>query len=209
MGTSSNGLDGCPFGCGFTDPNNYTLLLHVETAHSEGVSGFAVQDDGELQDATSLEKPSPGSPASDGVKLEESSAEEDYVECPEEGCGESISHEELQSHLDLHLAEKMTYDVGSQELDDEQSKNKSENLYNQNDISFTAALPDPLRNLGSAGSSKQSQSAKLTKARARDTPDLMSMFKNALWRGRETPTTTKEAGKHHRRLGVSSLPNLL
>ncbi|KAK5011858.1 hypothetical protein LTR39_004433, partial [Cryomyces antarcticus] len=82
----------CPF-CPFSDTDSYFLALHVEELHTEG-SPFAVTDSPPAASASSA------APSQD--------ADDVYVECPEEECGEQLLIADLNEHLDLHLASQVT-----------------------------------------------------------------------------------------------------
>jgi zinc finger-containing ubiquitin peptidase 1 len=143
---ASSPVSECPF-CGLKENDQYSFLLHIETFHAEGESPFVVRESGQGRNGDLAESRVDGSEDSEG----------NYVDCPEEGCGESILLVELQSHIDLHLAEKMAYD-GTEELpdnDDGHSK-KIQNPNRQLEAQFSAKLSDAPRNrdrLDSASSS--------------------------------------------------------
>lgn len=77
----------CPF-CGYRITQLYVMQLHIESFHTPD-SPFVVQE----EKAQSVEL----------VDDEGSS----YVLCPEAACGEPVFREELQTHLDMHLAERV------------------------------------------------------------------------------------------------------
>ncbi|KAI9772965.1 MAG: hypothetical protein M1840_008847 [Geoglossum simile] len=133
----------CPF-CGLTENDPYSFLLHIETFHAEGESPFVVREPGQERNGDHTESRTEGSEDSEG----------DYADCPEEGCGESILLVELQSHSDLHLAEKMAYD-GIEELpgNDAGRSKKNQSPDRQLETQFSAKLPDALHNRDSMGSS--------------------------------------------------------
>ncbi|KAK1760730.1 peptidase family C78-domain-containing protein [Echria macrotheca] len=101
MGDSDNDGDGdghapamtCPF-CGWeaTD-GEYAMLLHMETLHAEGDSPFV---------ATGSRDNGSGS-----IK---GGDEEDlpFAECPVDGCGELLSFDEMDFHIELHAGEAGT-----------------------------------------------------------------------------------------------------
>ena len=109
---------GCPF-CAFSDNDSYFLLLHIETLHSEGAgqSPFLVLED---QAPSLIQSECPdqaGTAALDVVHRYSSITEHDdhldqYVECSEPNCGESIHLRDLNIHSDMHLAEHMTAEGG-------------------------------------------------------------------------------------------------
>ncbi|KAI9677566.1 MAG: hypothetical protein M1817_006520 [Caeruleum heppii] len=130
----------CPF-CPFTDHDTYILLLHVETLHAEGESPFVVREgSGEAASVSGVSRPlsftaaaSPRAPS------------EAFVECPEHDCGEAILLTDLDTHLDMHLAENLSVaelgqvDVWSPE--DTKMNNSQHEPY------FSAHLSPALRNL--------------------------------------------------------------
>ncbi|KAL0779373.1 hypothetical protein CaCOL14_003858 [Colletotrichum acutatum] len=69
----------CPF-CGKAGGGELEMLLHMETFHPE-------------EDNSHSSAPATGTP------------QEQYAECPIEGCGESIPLAEIDYHMDLHLEE--------------------------------------------------------------------------------------------------------
>ncbi|KAL2128378.1 hypothetical protein VTI74DRAFT_9271 [Chaetomium olivicolor] len=76
----------CPF-CGWVnEAGEYQMLLHIETLHSEGDSPFVVKEDNSRNSAEAIE-------------------DSQYVECPVESCGELLSLQELDYHLELHAEE--------------------------------------------------------------------------------------------------------
>ncbi|KAL7625460.1 hypothetical protein AAE478_004680 [Parahypoxylon ruwenzoriense] len=78
----------CPF-CGSEQDTEYAILLHLETQHAEGKSPF-VADEGPMESEGDM-----------------SAAEEDqFTECPIDGCGEIITLAELEDHIELHGAEQ-------------------------------------------------------------------------------------------------------
>ena len=74
-------------------------------------------------------------------------SEGDYADCSEEDCGESVLAAELQSHRDLHLAEKTTFDE-TEELpyDDASRSRKTGSPDQQREMQFSTNLSDALRN---------------------------------------------------------------
>lgn len=81
----------CPF-CPFTDKDSYILSLHVDYCHPETATTGVQEQPIETQ-------PQDGATPDD----------EQYLECPH-GCGEVIHKDELQVHLDLHMAETVALD---------------------------------------------------------------------------------------------------
>ncbi|ORY72031.1 peptidase family C78-domain-containing protein [Pseudomassariella vexata] len=76
----------CPF-CGYSSGEEYAMMLHIETRHAEGKSPFVDETS-----AATVSEPSPD--------------DEQYVECPIDGCGEVVTLTELDDHIELHAAEE-------------------------------------------------------------------------------------------------------
>lgn len=86
----------CPF-CDFqsAEADSYFLVLHVEELHTDD-SPFKVDDGPDAAPSSAAGK----APAKDQDEL--------YVECPEEECGEEVLLVDLNEHLDMHEAERLT-----------------------------------------------------------------------------------------------------
>lgn len=91
----------CPM-CAFSD-EEYFVTLHLEQVHFADESPFVVRDGAAtpvisnyIHVGSSIATAPPGD------------SEMGYIACPEEGCGEEVLWAELQEHIDLHLAEKLT-----------------------------------------------------------------------------------------------------
>ena len=83
--------------------------------HSEGESPFVVRKDHD----TSNEEQDTKSVSSGSVEADDLAASDQYVQCPEEGCGEALLRSDLQNHLDFHVAANIA--IGSTDIDvDEQ-----------------------------------------------------------------------------------------
>ncbi|KAK8110537.1 peptidase family C78-domain-containing protein [Apiospora kogelbergensis] len=95
----------CPFLCGYHTPDEYDIYLHLETQHSEGTSPFTV-DNG--HDHQAIEHDGVDGAASSPV--EHSVEEEQFAECPIEGCGEVITLAEYDDHIELHNLEEAAGD---------------------------------------------------------------------------------------------------
>ncbi|KAF8477256.1 peptidase family C78-domain-containing protein [Kalaharituber pfeilii] len=76
----------CPF-CGFRDPLLYAIHFHIESFHTPD-SPFVVAEE-------------------KAKDIEITEEEHSYVLCPEEACQEPVLRQELQTHLDMHLAERV------------------------------------------------------------------------------------------------------
>ena len=88
----------CPF-CGFRDPVLYKMQFHIESFHTPD-SPFVVEE----EKAEMMEL----------IEGEDSG----YVICTEETCREPVLRHEFQTHLDMHLAER----VALTEPNDERSR---------------------------------------------------------------------------------------
>ncbi|KAK8017609.1 hypothetical protein PG993_013935 [Apiospora rasikravindrae] len=99
----------CPFLCGFHTPDEYDIYLHMETQHSEGKSPFAVDED-QHQEAI---KHHDNHDDEDASSIEHSVEEEQFAECPIEGCGEVITLAEYDDHVELHNLEEAAGDSSS------------------------------------------------------------------------------------------------
>jgi len=77
----------CPF-CGFHNPILYKIQFHIESFHTPD-SPFIVEEE-KAQVMELIEDGSSG-----------------YVLCTEETCGEPVLRQEFQTHLDMHLAERV------------------------------------------------------------------------------------------------------
>lgn len=112
----------CPF-CGFTDADEYILLLHVETLHSEGDSPFVVREDLDGRHIGIHGLPESNETSASHLKVKDVSSE-DYVTCPEAECGEAILLSEIDTHMDMHVAEKLTVDDDDMGDDHDDGRNK-------------------------------------------------------------------------------------
>ena len=81
--------------CPFAHEDEYTLQLHIEETHFSDDSPFVVRE----------EAPQP----------QGSDNHDEFLACPEEGCGEQVLWSEMQEHLDFHLAEKLGVDAVEQQ----------------------------------------------------------------------------------------------
>lgn len=86
----------CPF-CDFqcAEADSYFLVLHVEELHTDD-SPFKVDEGPDTAPSSVAGK----APAQDQDEL--------YVECPEQECGEEVLLIDLNEHLDMHDAERLT-----------------------------------------------------------------------------------------------------
>jgi Ubiquitin-Binding Zinc Finger len=108
--TTSTALP-CPF-CHFTDQDASILELHVNTLHGEDESSSRAVNHEYSQAFEKSNNPVPSKSQSHADVEEKNAAQtvNDYVLCPEPDCGEEILASELQSHQDLHVAEKIAFE---------------------------------------------------------------------------------------------------
>ncbi len=118
-------LGACPF-CDFTDTDTYALLLHVETLHSEDDSPFVVREAPDLSDHPINRQIHPHNPSLEELPSDPFGDDAEYVACPEPDCGEAIFLTELDTHIEMHLAEKTTADDGivAEDYDPENTRKK-------------------------------------------------------------------------------------
>ncbi|KAI0129269.1 DUF1671-domain-containing protein [Hypoxylon sp. NC0597] len=113
----------CPF-CGYQDPEP-AVLLHIELQHTSSVENregrpFDVPD--EVWEEAELEAPS------DVRQKFDDSGWTEYAECPIEDCGEIVSFDNIDSHLDLHLLEQAENEPEELQPSIEDSKSDSPKL---------------------------------------------------------------------------------
>ena len=91
----------CPF-CGYQNEDAYFISLHVEQLHTDD-SPFQVRS---TSPPLPLPKQQHAASSTHNVPVQESQG--GWVQCPHEDCGEELLLEELNEHLDLHVAEKLS-----------------------------------------------------------------------------------------------------
>ncbi|KAI9887770.1 MAG: hypothetical protein M1823_000411 [Watsoniomyces obsoletus] len=156
-------LESCPL-CTYTSADTYSLLLHVETDHSEGESPFVVQDEvgPPAREASSIE--SGNGPATTTITTKDGSHpsqppsthpmtyaddvgdEEAYAYCPQPLCGEAILLSELEAHIEMHESEHTTLDIEG----DHQKRQISRTLVRVSDPPFRSS-PRGGRTVGRRG----------------------------------------------------------
>ncbi|KAI1261279.1 peptidase family C78-domain-containing protein [Xylariaceae sp. FL1019] len=87
---------GCPF-CGIKTDDEYAILLHIEENHAEGKSPF-------IADVNINAVPAVGHYTHD--REEETNEEDQFADCPVEGCLERIALVELEDHINFHAIEE-------------------------------------------------------------------------------------------------------
>lgn len=187
----ATGVLTCPF-CSFTDMDDYILTLHVEELHTED-SPFVVKGRPYLAPPASTREHLGGCTSVSSSFQHEPL--EEYCLCPEEECGEEILLTELNEHLDLHLAERLTSDAPTSRTRSVQDASSSGNALLEQ--SFSTNLPEALRRRKSTQKSSSSGGKS-------------SLRRSILSLGLDTilPSTEKPAPSKHRkaggRLGVSA-----
>ncbi|KAI9841923.1 MAG: hypothetical protein M1837_000309 [Sclerophora amabilis] len=203
----TNSALSCPF-CEFTDHESYIMMLHVETLHSEGDSPFVVTESQEQEQlgfnqvaASNVGINEPSTQASLPVDSEE------YVTCPESDCGEAILLAEIDTHIELHQAEKeVTEDsvtIASQDKSWPSEYPASEDV--QPNMHFSTNLPEALRNRDSFTTSGSSSSSGT--AAGYSSPGLVS-YRGASRRSSRRKSQTGLSSPYHgpvKRLGKSEL----
>ncbi|KAI9661652.1 MAG: hypothetical protein M1821_008890 [Bathelium mastoideum] len=91
----------CPF-CGYETDDAYIISLHVEELHTDD-SPFQVRD---VSSSAPLPSQHRQAPSTCHASIQESQG--GWVQCPHEDCGEEVLLEEVNEHLDLHVAEKIS-----------------------------------------------------------------------------------------------------
>ena len=199
----------CPF-CGFR-ADEYRILLHIEEQHNddEEPSPFVVADcvsppvSTRAEAAPTRDGPSSqssaskSSPPSKVRKGKNEPSDGRYIPCPFK-CGELISLEEKQYHMDFHLAENMSFDESADTTSeviistgaclDEQALKDFSNY-------FTSDLPKALRNDG------QRQAHTPPETPSHKARSLRDMIFSPL-RSQSQPKSLSPS-KNVRRLGVS------
>lgn len=145
----------CPF-CGFKNPDDYRILLHVEVEHSEdGDSPFAVKE----PVATASGETLAAIPLSTRSSSPASVQDTTYVDCPYQ-CGERVPTAELQFHTDFHVAEKMSLEDGASTAGDDLSVGACNDEQAVKDISktFNTDIPISIRDYNQLPSSSRPKS---------------------------------------------------
>ena len=95
----TTGIPNCPF-CPFSDADSRFVAAHIEFCHPEHGVSSEIAHDGpdDLPEDSAQDNQNPPS--------DEEESTEKYVDCPH-GCGEIVISTELNSHLDLHMAEEI------------------------------------------------------------------------------------------------------
>jgi len=125
----------------------YAVMLHFEEAHTED-SPF-VTANSEAAAVTPEKEPTKTTMATATVLNEE----DEWVQCPEEDCGEMLSLVEFNDHLDLHASEKLSFDDTALRVIDEYSVGRSSSMgrhhtshnNNNNDDGFSMDISPALR----------------------------------------------------------------
>lgn len=111
----------CPF-CEFSDHDNYFLSQHVEVCHPEEETSPSDRQDGGKAAIRTYEE---SFRRVQSRLTNEHSDRDSYIDCPH-GCGETVTTAELQTHLDLHIAETLALE-DSGGFDDRTHRTNCEN----------------------------------------------------------------------------------
>ncbi|KAI9818573.1 MAG: hypothetical protein M1827_000632 [Pycnora praestabilis] len=143
----------CPF-CGFSDHDSHFLVLHVDALHSEVDPVLGANRPEHLpQVDLDLRSSSP-----DTMEPYLSEEQEEYVDCLDPECGESVLRAELPTHMDLHQAENMVMnESGDVPTEDDPLYTRQPKDYHRGpETNFSTRLSDSLRNHESISSSSPS-----------------------------------------------------
>ena len=162
----------------------------MESYHTEdGPSPFIVKDDD----------------ASIAAVMSLAEEEIQYAACLVEGCGEAILLTELDSHMEMHGAEKQGQGGSETESEDEPQAKKPKLKDDEVRASFGTKLSHALRNLdddkspsGSAPSHRQAK----PKPQWKDILNMPELASTSKSKGALSDTTTKNTSTR-KRLGVS------
>jgi hypothetical protein len=205
----------CPF-CSFETNDDYALLLHVETLHNEDDSPFVIKDGDEVEQRQT--EPATASLETPNKNLSEEAVTGTpvFVECTEDGCGELVQKDDLQMHLDLHMAElvfveeagdvsgsagldrrsqsvvRLSKDTGGTRLSTDLAERPS---------SLRAALQEVTKSKRSWGSSSRSSSIERKKLKAN--PESWKAIFG--WGKSKSGSSTPTNGQSRGRLGVSTI----
>ncbi|KAI9797537.1 MAG: hypothetical protein M1833_005448 [Piccolia ochrophora] len=192
----------CPL-CGFTDEDPYVVLLHVESLHpeeenvvpSQSVNGFEVEQ-APVAAYRSLNVEEADLCPPDG---------KEYVTCPENECGEAVLYSELETHIDMHLAERMTLDELEGSSDAEMLRTKKAKIRHESgEVNDSRIVTAPISTrhktvLVSNGDEPR---------RKRDHSDLESVSWKQIFKGHGSSKTISRSSlpfPESRRLGKSEL----
>lgn len=123
--------------------------------------------------------------------------DEDYIECPMDGCGEAVLLTDLESHIEMHRAEDSDAEAAFFE-DGIETKRVNPNNSSSNS-NFQTELPEAIRNLDDARSSENETSENrqaVAKAGWREILNMPSTLRHSRPQSGSTP---------RKRLGVSEL----
>jgi hypothetical protein len=192
----------CPF-CDFADSDAYFLTQHVELCHPEnGESPFIAR---EHHDADS-QVPHHSQTHHD---ISRDDVDEDYVDCPHK-CGESFLAADLQSHMDMHVAESLAIeDAAGGSSEEADGSLEDEEDYSHIEGSFTTDLPRALRNRQRSRYSKQPDKPRQS-SRGQKKNSIMGKFLGVADYKDYKPSPKEEENdkppeRPSQRLGVSSI----
>jgi hypothetical protein len=122
----------------------------------------------------------------------------EFVDCPRENCGETVTLTELESHMSMHDIENNNEE---ESLNQDPNPNKTIRAPDsESEPKFDTRLPPALRNLGTSDppiASSSSNRQAIAKARWRELLNMPS--------SRAKVQMSPEPKRPHRRLGVSLL----
>lgn len=173
----------CPF-CEFSDHDSYFLSQHAEVCHpEEEKSPSDRHDDSEAAIRTAEEN-------FQRVQCRLTNEHGDrnsYIDCPH-GCGESVTTAELQTHLDLHVAETLALE-DSGKFDDRIHRANCENSDFRGSFEIEQCLSDAQH-----------------LAASHDHDPVLKVKSSETGRRREIRETATHTGGSIKRLGVLSNP---
>ncbi|EQL29094.1 hypothetical protein BDFG_08221 [Blastomyces dermatitidis ATCC 26199] len=198
----------CPF-CEFSDSDPYFLTQHVELCHPEnGTSPFIATEEPSPTPQNSKHNTDHILEGSAGLSAEPATNDDEpldgYVDCPHD-CGEIISTTELSTHLDLHMAEGMTFEEApggvvtkGESLEEESDDANVDYTYDDIESRFSTKLPKALRNRDNVLQPKSSRKGSHRDSKATSGPSEK--------RKRKSKRKHRDAGGGFvRRLGRSEL----
>ncbi|KAL3425624.1 peptidase family C78 [Phlyctema vagabunda] len=180
----------CPF-CGYTTNNEYQIMLHLETLHSEGESPFIVKDDATVGAAMS-NLSGPDRENDDDVQ---------YASCPVEGCGETLLLTDFDGHVQLHDLEDPDAEVELAPTAVATAAGASGSLSEDDarGVAFGTKLSVALRNLDDheppSSSSAHSEQQEKAKAAWREMMSMPTSSKANLPASSSSKTARRKLGK--------------
>ena len=178
----------CPF-CGYKTEDAYSISLHVEQFHIDD-SPFRVRE---------VSPPPPQLPNQHDSALATKDsliekAQDEWVQCPQQDCGEEVLLAELSEHLDLHFAETLSSeDDGSVTRSNMASSAFSHHSFGHDHYSARSPEESPHHSLSkSPGAPSSGEKATLKRSI------------EGVTHGRSRTTKSRSDGSRSIRLGVNS-----